>query len=230
MNMAGSWPEGRFPDATPGQSLTQSLVKDDTSKNKIILHQSFYARDTLTVAEHLLGQQLVHMDGENTTTGRIVETEAYLQQDPAAHSFHGKTGSNSVLFGPPGHAHIFFIYGKHWCLNVVTGQKDQRGAVLLRALEPVDGIPVMQERRGTTAIRLLCSGPGRLTQALAITGEFNGAPLFSGPLLIRSTDSLPASGHSAEAEIVQTTRIGISKAKDQPYRFYMKGNPHISRR
>jgi DNA-3-methyladenine glycosylase len=196
----------------------------------MILHQSFYARDTLTVAEQLLGQQLVHRDAGNTTAGRIVETEAYLQQDPAAHSFHGKTGSNSVLFGPPGHAHIFFIYGKHWCLNVVTGQGDRRGAVLLRALEPVDGIPVMQERRGTTEIRLLCNGPGRLTQALAITGEFNGTPLFSGTLLIRSSGSLPESGYSAEAEIVKTTRIGISKAKDQPYRFYLKGNPHISRR
>lgn len=197
----------------------------------MILPLSFYTGDTLDVARHLLGCHLIHRDGRNTTAGRIVETEAYLRQDPAAHSFHGKTRSNSVLFGPPGRAHIFFIYGKHWCMNVVTGEGDQRGAVLLRALEPLEGIPVMQERRGTMEKHLLCSGPGRLTQALAITGEFNGAPLFSGPLRITSPDNMPGSWleHDGSQEIVQTTRIGISRATDQPYRFYLKGNPNVSR-
>jgi len=182
------------------------------------------------VARELLGCHLVHYDGENTTAGRIVETEAYLRQDPAAHSFHGKTRSNSVLFGPPGHAHVFFVYGKHWCMNVVTGRGDKRGAVLLRALEPVEGIPVMQERRGIGDIYLLCSGPGRLTQALAITGELNGVPLFSGLLRIGSPSSVPESGLSDKEEITQTTRIGISKAKDKLYRFSLKGNPNVSRK
>ena len=212
------------------RSRSQPDPSENEGTNGRTLPPVLYAGDTLAVARQLLGCHLVHSDGENTTAGRIVETEAYLLQDPAAHSFHGKTRSNSVLFGPPGHAHVFFVYGKHWCMNVVTGRGDQRGAVLLRALEPVGGIPVMQERRGTRDIHLLCSGPGRLTQAFAITGELNGVPLFSGPLRIGYPDSVPESGLSDKEEIIQTTRIGISKAKDQMYRFYLKGNPNVSRR
>jgi DNA-3-methyladenine glycosylase len=196
----------------------------------VILPRSFYKEDTVTVAKNLLGCYLVHLQGDITTSGRIVETEAYLRQDPAAHSFHGRTRGNSVLFGPAGHAHVFFVYGMHWCMNVVTGRGGGGEAVLTRALEPTEGIPVMQKRRGINELRLLCSGPGRLTQALAITGEYNGLPLDSGPLQIWSPDSLPGSADSfGPDEIVQTIRVGIFRAKELPYRFYLKGNPYVSR-
>lgn len=196
----------------------------------MILPRSFYEEDTVTAAKMLLGCFLVHLEGNVTTSGRIVETEAYLRRDPAAHSFHGRTANNSVLFGPAGHAHVFFVYGKHWCMNIVTGRGAGGEAVLIRALEPVEGIPVMQKRRGIKDPRLLCSGPGRLTQGLAITGEYNGLPLNSGPLQIWSPDSLSGTGVSPEQEIVQTTRVGISKARELPYRFYLKGNPYVSMR
>jgi DNA-3-methyladenine glycosylase len=196
----------------------------------VILPRSFYKEDTVTVAKNLLGCYLVHLQGDMMTSGRIVETEAYLRQDPAAHSFHGRTRGNSVLFGPAGHAHVFFVYGMHWCMNVVTGWGGGGEAVLIRALEPTEGIPVMQKRRGINELRLLCSGPGRLTQALAITGEYNGLPLDSGPLQIWSPDSLPGSADSfGPDEIVQTIRVGIFRAKELPYRFYLKGNPYVSR-
>jgi DNA-3-methyladenine glycosylase len=165
-----------------------------------------------------------------TTSGRIVETEAYLRQDPAAHSFHGRTTSNSVLFGPSGHAYVFFVYGMHWCMNVVTGGGPGGEAVLLRALEPVEGILVMEKRRGLKDPRLLCSGPGRLTQALAINGKYNGASLDSGPLQIWSPDSFSDTGVIPGREIVPATRVGISRARELPYRFYLKGNPYVSRR
>jgi DNA-3-methyladenine glycosylase len=196
----------------------------------MILPCSFYGEDTVLVAKNLLGCYLVHLQGDMTTSGRIVETEAYLRQDPAAHSFHGRTAGNSVLFGPAGHTHLFFVYGMHWCMNVVTGRGDGGEAVLIRALEPTEGIPVMQKRRGINDLLLLCSGPGRLTQALAITGEYNGLPLDSGPLQIWSPDSLSGSSDSyGPQKIVQTIRVGISRAKELPYRFYLKGNPYVSR-
>jgi DNA-3-methyladenine glycosylase len=194
----------------------------------MILPQSFYEVDTVTVAKNLLGRYLVHLEGNGTTSGRIIETEAYPRDDPAAHSFHGRTASNSVLFGPAGYTHVFFVYGKHWCMNVVTGRGAGGEAVLIRALEPVEGIPVMQKRRGLKDPRLLCSGPGRLTQALAITGEYNGLPLNSGPLQIWSPDSPSGMAISPEQEIVETTRVGITKAKELLYRFYLKGNPYVS--
>ena len=196
----------------------------------MILPRSFYERDAITVATGLLGCCLVHREDGFVTAGRIVETEAYLQGDPAAHSFRGRTPRTSVLFGPPGHAYVYFVYGMHWCMNVVTGTGEDRGAVLLRALEPVEGIPAMEERRKTKELRLLCSGPARLAQALAITGEFNGSSLLTGPLRIVSKDRSPVGGTRGTEEIVQTTRVGISKAQDKPYRFYLKRSQHVSRR
>ena len=196
----------------------------------MILPRSFYERDAITVATGLLGCCLVHREDGFVTAGRIVETEAYLQGDPAAHSFRGRTPRTSVLFGPPGHAYVYFVYGMHWCMNVVTGTGEDRGAVLLRALEPVEGIPAMEERRKTKELRLLCSGPARLAQALAITGEFNGSSLLTGPLRIVSKDRSPVDGTRGTEEIVQTTRVGISKAQDKPYRFYLKRSQHVSRR
>jgi DNA-3-methyladenine glycosylase len=196
----------------------------------MILPQTFYEQDTITVAKGLLGCYLVHLEGEETTLGRIVETEAYLVNDPAAHSFRGKTTRNSVLFGPVGHAYVYFIYGLHCCFNVVTGQQGKGEAVLIRALEPLQGIAVMQKRRRVQKPTLLCKGPARLTEALAITLAYNGRPLFEGPLQMWSSDSLASSAPLSNDTIVQTTRIGITKARDLPLRFYLKGNSSISRK
>ncbi|HEX6483560.1 MAG TPA: DNA-3-methyladenine glycosylase [Ktedonobacteraceae bacterium] len=196
----------------------------------MILNQTFYAQETITVAKQLLGCFLVHQQGKETTLGRIVETEAYLWNDPAAHAFVGKTKRNSVLFGPVGHAYVYFIYGMHYCVNAVSGQAGKGEAVLIRALEPLQGIPVMQKRRQTEKLSVLCNGPARLTQALAITMSLNGSPLYDGELLIWSPDSLPATSPGETVEIVETTRIGISKAQELPLRFYLKGSRSISRK
>jgi DNA-3-methyladenine glycosylase len=195
----------------------------------MILSQTFYEQDTITVAKKLLGCYLVHLGGEETMLGRIVETEAYLVHDPAAHSFVGKTKRNSVLFGPVGHAYVYFIYGMHYCFNVVTGQEGAGEAVLIRALEPLRGIAVMQQRRRTEKLTLLCNGPARLAEALAITLAFNGSSLVDGPLQMWSADSLAPSPIIRNVDIVQTTRIGIAKARELPLRFYLKGNRWISR-
>jgi DNA-3-methyladenine glycosylase len=196
----------------------------------MILPRTFYEQDTIAVARDLLGCYLVHLEGAETTLGRIVETEAYLRNDAAAHSFIGKTARNSVLFGPVGHAYVYFIYGMHYCANVVTGEEGTGEAVLFRALEPLQGIPVMERRRGVEKPRLLCNGPAKLAEALGIDLAFNGLPLFTGPLQIWSRDSLAPSPETDDEDIVQTTRIGITKSTDLPLRFYLRGNRHISRK
>ncbi len=196
----------------------------------MIVPRTFYAQDTVQVARDLLGCYLVHLEGAETTLGRIVETEAYLRNDAAAHSFIGKTARNSVLFGPAGHAYVYFIYGMHYCVNVVTGEEGTGEAVLFRALEPLQGIPVMERRRSVEKPRLLCNGPAKLAEALGIDLAFNGLPLFSGPLQIWSRDSLAPSPGTDDEDIVQTTRIGITKSTDLPLRFYLRGNRHISRK
>jgi DNA-3-methyladenine glycosylase len=195
----------------------------------MILPPSFYGQETVRVAKQLLGCYLGHLEGEATTLGRIVETEAYLVNDPASHAFIGQTPRNRVMFGPVGYAYVYLICGRHHCVNAVTGQAGAGEAVLIRALEPVQGIAVMQARRRTHKLQFLCNGPARLTEALAITRAFNGIPLFEGPLQIWSADSLPAAPVISEDDIVQTTRIGIAKAKDLPLRFYVRGNRYISR-
>jgi DNA-3-methyladenine glycosylase len=197
----------------------------------MILPPAFYERDTITVAKDLLGCLLVHRDGAGTTMGWIVEDEAYLRDDPAAHSFRGETARNRTMFGPAGHAYVYRIYGLHTCVNVVTGPEGAGEAVLIRALEPVAGIDLMRARRGMDDPVSLASGPGKLTQALGITMDLNGASLFDGPLQVWSPESLP--GRRPEGppgEIMQTTRIGITKAADLPLRFYLKGNRYVSRR
>jgi DNA-3-methyladenine glycosylase len=194
-----------------------------------ILPQSFYERDTPVVARDLLGCYLVHLEPDGHTTGRIVETEAYLWDDSASHSFRGETERNRVMFGPAGHAYIYFIYGMYYCFNVVTGARPGE-AVLVRALEPVEGIPRMAERRGVDKLTQLCSGPAKLVQALGITRAMNGSPVFGGPLQLWTADSLPGYSPPQTDEIVQTTRVGIQKAKDLPLRFYVKDNPFVSRK
>jgi DNA-3-methyladenine glycosylase len=195
----------------------------------LILPQAFYSQNTVAVARALLGCYLAHLEGEQVTVGRIVETEAYLTGDPASHAFHGKTKRAAVMFGPPGYAYVYLIYGLHTCLNVVTGPEGRGEAVLFRALEPVQGVATMQARRKTSRPTLLCSGPARLTQAFAITLALNGCPLFQGDYQLWSADSFPSVPPVEDSAIVQTTRIGISKAVDLPLRFYVKNNPFVSR-
>lgn len=192
----------------------------------MILPAAFYERDTVTVAQNLLGCLLVHCE-ETTTAGRIVEVEAYLRGDPAAHSYRGETKRNSAMFGPAGHAYVYRIYGLHTCVNVVTGTKGAGEAVLVRALEPVVGLDLMQARRGTDDPLSLASGPGKLAQALGITMDLNGTSLRDGPLQVRSSANPP---EFRPEDIVQTTRVGITKAADLPLRFYLKGSRYVSRR
>ncbi len=196
----------------------------------MILPPSFYERDTVAVAKDLLGCLLVHRN-ETAAMGWIVEVEAYLRDDPAAHSYRGETPRNRTMFGPAGHAYVYRIYGLHTCVNVVTGPEGTGEAVLVRALEPAGGIEFMQARRGTDDPLSLASGPGKLTQALGITMDLDGTSLSGGPLQVWSPESLPdRRPEGADGEIVQTTRIGITKAADLPLRFYRNGSRYISRR
>lgn len=196
----------------------------------MILPWSFYEQDTVSAARELLGCFLVHREEEGTTIGRIVEDEAYVENDQAAHSYGGMTGRNRVLFGPPGRAYVFFIYGMHCCVNAVTGREGKGEAILVRALEPVDGIGLMQARRKTERITALCSGPGKLTQALHITMQDNGLSLTDSPLQVWSADSIAGYDPPANDQVVQTTRVGISKSADLPLRFYIGGTRFVSKK
>jgi DNA-3-methyladenine glycosylase len=180
------------------------------------LTADFFARDAVTVAKALIGVRLL-VDGVG---GIVVETEAYDRDDPASHSFNGPTRRNAVMFGPPGKAYVYRIYGAHWCLNAVCDGAP-RGAVLIRALEPTDGLMVMAERRGTSDDRLLCSGPGRLCQALAVTGAHDGLALDAPPFALYAADS----GHA----LATGPRIGLTKAADTPWRFGAAGSRYLSR-
>jgi DNA-3-methyladenine glycosylase len=187
----------------------------------VILRRGFYARPTVEVARALLGKILVH--GE--TSGKIVETEAYLGGggDLAAHTARGITNRTRVIFGPPGHAYVYFIYGMYECLNLVAEPDGQPGCVLIRALEPVSDIETMQRRRpAARTLRDLASGPGRLTLALGITRAQNGVDVTRGPLTVRA----PRRKEPFEIEV--TPRIGIRQCADWPLRFTIKGNPFVS--
>ncbi len=195
----------------------------------MILPQSFYQNPTLSVARQLLGCWLLHRQEEGITGGRIVETEGYLFRDPAARSFHGKTEKNATLFGPPGHAHVYLVYGLHLLFNIVTGEDNPGEAVLIRALEPVMGIPLMERRRGMRDVRRLCRGPGNLTKALDISPACNGYPLYTGgALAVMSADSFPENSPPGPGDIVQTARVGLNTARSRPLRFYLKGNGYVS--
>lgn len=187
------------------------------------LPQSFYARSAEEVAADLLGAVLVHATPEGAAAGRVVETEAYLPDDPACHAFGGRTRRNSIMFGEPGRAYTYFSYGCHWLFNVVTGDVGVPSAVLVRALEPVAGLEAMRERRGTRRATALTSGPGKLSQALAIDGSHYGQPVWEGDLTIRA-------GETGPIRVETSGRIGLSKATEAPLRFYVADSEHLSRR
>lgn len=172
------------------------------------------------VARDLIGCTVVH--GE--TAGVIVETESYHAEDPACHAFNGLTRRNEVLFGSPAHAYVYFSYGIHSLLNFVAEPEEEAAAVLIRALEPTRGLELMRERRGLKRPEDLCSGPGKLTQALGIGLELNGAPLEDGPIRV-----LARAGRWRRPRIVTGPRIGISKAQELPWRFCAAGNSCVSR-
>ncbi len=181
------------------------------------LGRSFFARSVHHVAPDLVGATLV-VDGVG---GRIVEVEAYDGDDPASHGYRGKTARNRSMFGPPGHAYAYRSYGIHWCLNLVCGEEGRAEAVLVRALEPTLGVETMRKRRGVDDVRLLCSGPGRLCQALGITREHDGLPLDRPPFAV-----FPANAH---VSVVRGPRIGITRATDVPWRYALAGSPFLSR-
>jgi DNA-3-methyladenine glycosylase len=153
--------------------------------------------------------------------GPVVEVEAYAPGDPASHAFRGRTARNAVMFGPPGHAYVYRSYGIHWCLNFVCGPEGLASAVLIRALEPAEGLAAMRVRRGLNDPRLLCSGPGRLCQALGVAGSYDGLPLDRPPFEIRP--------RREEPDLAVGPRIGLTKAAERPWRYGLAGSPYLSR-
>jgi len=196
------------------------------AKKGNVLNRSFYCRNTLTVAKQLLGKLLVRELPEGKVAGKIVEVEAYRgSDDPASHAYKGKTQRNQIMFGEGGYAYIYFIYGKHFCLNVTTEKVGVPGAVLIRAVEPVYGIEIMKRKRRTENVKNLTNGPGKLTQAMDITVELNGWDLTRGEkLYICDLDVVEP------FEVVSSGRIGVKAGADKPWRFFIKGNLFVSKR
>ena len=190
-----------------------------------ILPRGFYDRPTEQVARELLGKRIVHEVDGHRLVGRIVEVEAYLGEgDEAAHSFAGVTERTRVIFGPPGHAYVYFSYGLHHCLNLVAAAAGRAGCVLIRALEPLEGLDEMfRRRRRAKAPVDLCSGPGKLTQAMGITLAHYGGDVTRGSLTVCEPTDAPA------FQVRQTTRVGITRSADLPLRFYIRENEHVSR-
>jgi DNA-3-methyladenine glycosylase len=193
---------------TPWRRPTHSHATDFAP-----LPREFYLQDTILVARALVGKLLVHNTPEGVISGRIVETEAYLRGDPACHANRGMTERNRVMFGPAGHAYVYFTYGMHFCMNAVTQPEGEAEAALIRALRPVEGIELMVRNRKAEQLPNLCSGPGKLTQALGLNRAHNGLDLTDSCLIIADD------GEDA-GEIVAATRIGIKEFTDKPWRFY----------
>jgi DNA-3-methyladenine glycosylase len=181
------------------------------------LKRAFFARSVHEVAPELIGATLL----VNGVGGIIVEVEAYHHTDPAAHSFRGPTARNKVMFGPPGFTYVYRSYGIHWCINFVCEQEGSASAVLIRALQPTHGIPIMRRRRRLHDERSLCSGPGKLTEALGISDEHNGLPLDASPIALHARPDKP--------DVVAGLRIGITKAVELPWRYGLQGSKFLSK-
>ncbi len=181
------------------------------------LKRNFFDRSVHEVAPDLIGATLLF----NGVGGRIVEIEAYHHTDPAAHSYGGQTPRNAVMFGPPGYAYVYRSYGIHWCLNFVCEAAGSASAVLIRALEPTAGIAAMRRRRGVPELRDLCSGPGKLCQAMGVSIRHNGLPLDRAPFELRARDGV--------ADVTAGVRIGITKAADLPWRYGLSGSKFLSK-
>jgi DNA-3-methyladenine glycosylase len=206
--------------------MTQNLAPQKALRP---LRFGLFPKETLDAARWLLGQVLVRRAGDVLLAGRIVETEAYTEDDPASHSFGGTRTRNLPMFGPPGTAYVYRSYGIHHCMNVVTGEVGVGAAVLIRAIEPILGIADMCEARGLAVgsdPKKLCSGPGKLCQAMRIGTEWNGCGLFAkGELYLATLTNPVPESH----DIITTTRIGITKGADLPRRFFIAGNAFVSR-
>jgi DNA-3-methyladenine glycosylase len=198
------------PDRAAPQPVAQKLGRP--------LTRAFFARSVHEVAPDLIGATFL-VDGVG---GIIVEVESYHHTDPAAHSFRGPTSRNQVMFGPSGFAYVYRSYGIHWCVNFVCEKEGSASAVLIRALQPTHGIPAIRRRRGLHDERSLCSGPGKLTEALGITDAHNGRPLDVAPFALHASANKP--------DIVAGVRIGITKAVDLPWRYGLKDSKFLSRR
>ena len=181
------------------------------------LRRSFFDRSVHKVAPELIGATLL-VDGVG---GIIVEVEAYHHTDPAAHSYTGRTERNAVMFGPAGYVYVYRSYGIHWCVNFVCEEEGSASAVLIRAIEPTEGLAAMRRRRGLTDERALCSGPGKLCEAMAITHKHNGLALDRAPFELRARSKTP--------DVVTGVRIGITKAVEKPWRYGLKGSKFLSK-
>ncbi len=202
-----------------------STSRSSTSDRLSLPGRELFLSDTRSVARRLLGALLVHDDPTGRVAGRIVEVEAYLsQEDPASHSRPGRTARNASMFLAPGHAYVYRIYGLHHCFNVVTGPEGVGEAVLVRALEPIEGLEAMALRRGRAGARELCSGPAKLVQALGIGARHDGLDLLGGPLRIEL-----AADPIAAARILSGPRVGISRAADLHLRYAIADDPWVSR-
>jgi DNA-3-methyladenine glycosylase len=205
--------------ATQPIQMAKSRVSADPSSASLgrPLKRDFFGRSVHRVAPDLIGATLL----VNGVGGVIVEVEAYHHTEPAAHSYRGPTPRNLVMFGPPGFVYVYRSYGIHWCVNFVCEPQGSASAVLIRALQPTHGLAAMRRRRGLHDERLLCSGPGRLTQALGITDQHNGLPLDAPPFLLYARPQTP--------DIVSGVRIGLTKAVELPWRYGLKGSKFLSR-
>jgi DNA-3-methyladenine glycosylase len=182
-----------------------------------LIHRDFFARSVHAVAPDLIGVTFLF----NGVGGRIVETEAYHHTDPAAHSFGGRTERNAVMFGPPGFVYVYRSYGIHWCVNFVCEPEGSAAAVLIRAIEPLEGLAKMRRRRGLLDERLLCAGPGRVCEALGITRAHNGLPLDAAPFELHR--------RTGKVEVAVGPRIGITKAVERPWRYGLAGSRFLSK-
>lgn len=204
------------------------MLEPEQSRRRIIspmVNKDFFSDDAVTLARKLLGCVLVHKAEDGLTAGMIVETEAYSQEDAASHSCRGETPRTKIMFGSGGYAYVYFTYGMHYCFNVVSGPAGHGQAVLIRALEPLEGLELMRKRRKKENEKDLCNGPAKLVQAMGITKLDYGKPLFEGNLFVKQS----LQPGIVPEMIMAGPRVGITKAVDTPWRFWVKGSPFVSR-